>query len=571
MSTFNPGTYQTGDGNLNEPIIVGRLGQPLKLGGGTDYSSFATYDSLTERPSASDFGGGICRIGNILYTSDSIKWVELEAHVIVNDIGVAGTMGFGKGICPSLIPGINEQVGTTDRFHDNYGDYIGEDGSIMGYVPVHYCKYGTGSNGLAVNIVDIKPYSYFYSEDAANADGYFIPRAFYNAGTVRQGVFVDKYQCSNNGGIASSIKLGLPLSSAATHNPFSGLTGAPANAYYGSIAAVKTRGASFFPPTVFVYHMLAMLSLAHGQAATSTTECAWYDATGVKNFPKGNNNNAFSDSNDTTLTFVSDGYQNCAKTGSANNLAKTTHNGQANGIADLNGNMFEIALGITAHVPTSTGTLYTTDATGYALDATSIALITGSGTVVAGDMVTFAGDTNQYAVTTGIAAPGTIVISPGLKVAIPAAATAVTVVPSSFYLLNTSVDVASLTAGATLTTDAWGAKGIVTNYTNLGATYESLTASSSAKLIGSATQVFSDSTSGTAWTAAGAGIPLVGGTGGTNMFGNDGLYDYRPNFMCPIVSGHWYYGTNAGVWLLYLASVRSGSFDYVSFRAALYI
>jgi hypothetical protein len=523
-------------------------------------------------PPAADFGIGIAfnESTNKIIGCDGFSWFDIK-NTITDNIGEAGSFGFGVGVPSALPTGFSEMLGSTDIQSDNYGNYTYTDGSVMVYIPLHYCKYGTGSNGLAVNIVDIKPFGYFFDVAAANAAGYFIPRAFYNAGTVRQGVFVDKYGCSNNGGIASSIKLGLPLSSAATHNPFSVLNGTPANFYYGAIAAVKTRGSEFFTPTAFIYHMLAMLSLSHGQAATSTTECAWYDSTGVKNYPKGNNNNALGDTNDATLTFVSDGFPNCAKTGSANNLAKTTHNGQANGIADLNGNMYEISLGLTSQVPTSTGTLYTTDATGYVLGSTSIALITGSGTVVAGDMVTFAGDTNQYAVTTGIAAPGTIVISPGLKVAIPAAATAVTVVPASFYLLNTSVDVVALTAGATLTTDVWGAKGIVTNYTNLGATYESLTASSSAKAIGNAGQVFSDAVTGTSWAATGAGIPLVGGTGGTNMFGNDILYDYRPDLMCPITGGNWSVGSLAGIWTYYLNTIRTSSTNTVGFRAALYI
>jgi hypothetical protein len=491
MSTFNPGTYQSGDGNLNEPIVVGRLGQPLKLGGGTDYSNFATYTSLAERPAANIFGSGICRIGHVLYISDSLSWNELNG-VIVNDIGVAGSLGFGVGVPSALPTGFSAMAGSSDKYSDNYGNYTYTDGSVMVWIPLHYFKYGTGSNGLAVNIVDIKPVSFFYSVSEANAAGYFIPRAFYNAGTVRQGVFVDKYQCSNNGGIASSIKFGLPLSSASTHNPFSGLNGAPANFYYGSIAAVKTRGSAFFTPTVFIYHMLAMLSLAHGQSATSTTECAWYDSTGVKNFPKGNNNNALGDTNDTTLAFVSDGYPNCAKTGASNNLAKTTHNGQANGITDLNGNIFEIALGITS-------------------DATN------------------------------------------------------------FYVLKTSVDAAALTEGVTLATDAWGATGIAAQYDSLGATYESLTASSTAKLIGNAAQVFSDAVTGTAWAAAGSGIPLLGGTGGTNMFGNDAIYDYRTNLMCPVVGGSWASGAFAGIWLLNLSYARSASFSSVGFRASLYI
>lgn len=108
-------------------------------------------------------------------------------------------------------------------------------------------------------------------------------------------------------------------------------------------------------------------------------------------------------------------------------------------------------------------------------------------------------------------------------------------------------------------------------YTSLGATYEALTASTTAKLIGAATQVFSEAVSGTAWAAAGAGIPLLTGTGGTNMFGNDGLYDYRPDTLCPIVGGGWYHGANAGVWLLALSPVRGDSTTDLGFRACLYL
>jgi hypothetical protein len=63
--------------------------------------------------------------------------------------------------------------------------------------------------------------------------------------------------------------------------------------------------------------------------------------------PKGCNNNALADTNDSSVTFVGSGYSNCALTGSASNFAKTTHNGQECGIADLNGNMWEIASGFT--------------------------------------------------------------------------------------------------------------------------------------------------------------------------------------------------------------------------------
>ena len=95
--------------------------------------------------------------------------------------------------------------------------------------------------------------------------------------------------------------------------------------------------------------MLALLSLAHAQASTGTAACAWFDAAGVTNYPKGNNNNALRDANDSTNLYVSDGYPNCGKTGSSNALARTTHNGQACGVADLNGNMWEVAPGLTSN------------------------------------------------------------------------------------------------------------------------------------------------------------------------------------------------------------------------------
>ena len=144
-----------------------------------------------------------------------------------------------------------------------------------------------------------------------------------------------------------------PLSSNSAHNPFSGLTGTPTNAYHGAIVAAKTRGAQFFPTSRFIHAAMAMLSYAHAQASSSTTYCAWYGST--TNYPKGNNNNALRDTNDTSVIWVSDGYSNAGKTGSAgfgggsgNVFAKSTHNGQNCGVADLNGNMWEINLGLTS-------------------------------------------------------------------------------------------------------------------------------------------------------------------------------------------------------------------------------
>jgi hypothetical protein len=272
-----------------------------------------------------------------------------------NNIGIAGQQGFGVGICPGPLPsGMGALFGYSDPSSDNYGNYQYSDGSVMVWIPAFYYKWGTGANGVVLNQVSIKAFSEYATVADANAAGFALHRAFYDGGAVQQGVFVDKYLASYNGGVASSIKNGIVLTSGArgslSNEEFTNLSGAPANTYAGAIAAAKTRGSSFFCNSRFIFAALALLSYAHAQASTSTTYCAWYHAT--NNFPKGCNNNALGDAQDAAILYVGDGngtYAGCGKTGSANLFARTTHNGQNCGIADLNGLVYEINPGLTSN------------------------------------------------------------------------------------------------------------------------------------------------------------------------------------------------------------------------------
>lgn len=406
-----------------------------------------------------------------------------------------GAQGAGMGVCnPAYVPaGLVGLSGYNDRSSPNFGNYIHPaSGSIMCFIPLKWTKWGAGIgvNGLAINqcsIVDDTPSMRAF----LSADGYAVHRAFWDGGSIKSGVFVDKYLCSNNGGIAASIKNGNPLSSSSAHNPFAGLAGTPANAYYGAVDAARLRGSGFFCNSRFIHALLAQISYAHGQASASSVFCAWYDGTGVSNFPKGCNNNALRDSQDASILYTSDGYSNCGKTGSAVPFEKTTHNGQACGVADLNGLVWEVNTGLTSD-------------------------------------------------------------------------------GSSYFAAKSSVTMSSLTSGNTLSTDAWGAAGIAANYDSLGATYGAAVASSTAKTYGNAVQVFSEQVSGIGWAATCLGIPLAGGVGGANTFGNDGFYDYRLNDMCAVSGGSWTTGSNAGVWALYLGYARSDSSVNVGFRAAIY-
>lgn len=419
----------------------------------------------------------------------------------INDIGVAGQRGFGVGICPGPLPsGMGGMTGYNDPASDNYGNYQYTDGSVMVWVPAFYYKYGTGSNGFTLNTVSIKPFSAYATIADANSAGYALHRAFYDGGAVKDGFFVDKYIASNNGGKASSLRNGIVLTSGQRGSlstaVYSALTGAPANNLGGSFAAAKTRGSDFFPASQFQRGALALLALAHAQNSTSTTYCAWYHAT--NNFPKGNNNNALGDAQDAAILYVYDGngtYTGCGKTGSANLFARTTHNGQNCGIADLNGLVWEFSPGLTS-------------------DGTNL------------------------------------------------------------YALNTSVSMKSLTGGNTLATDAFGATGLAANYTSIGATYQSLTKANGWVTTGSvANQVLSAATSGNDWFLTGFGVPITGGTGGSNAFGNDGVYQPAawPNELAPLSGGNWYYSSHAGVWSLDLSDVRAASPGDVGFRSALYL
>ena len=312
-------------------------------------NSSAVHIAGTETITGSKTFSNVIIIPNGTASNHAVSYGQVFGQV--NDIGIAGSAGFGVGICPTLPAGFTPLDSYNQPYSDNYGNYQYQDGSIMVWIPAFYYKEGSGSNGLAVNVIDIKKYSYFADVATANTAGYALHRAFYDGGAIQSGVFVDKYKCSNNNGIASSIKNGIPVSSNAANNPYSVCTAngqTPAQFYYGAINAAKSRGNNFFVKSIFINNAIEKLSRAHGQASSSTTYCAWYHLT--YNFPKGCNNNALGDANDTSLLFVTTGYSTANRTGSANMFAKTTHNGQNCGIADVNGTIWEVSLGFVTDV-----------------------------------------------------------------------------------------------------------------------------------------------------------------------------------------------------------------------------
>lgn len=518
------------------------------------------------------------------YVADALEDYQ---KIIYNNIGVPGGPGFGVGVCPAdnLPSGFTPMSGYADPVHENYGNYQYADGSVMVYVPKFYFKVGTGANGLAVNVIDVKPADYFADTAAANTAGYGLPTAFVNGGQEQPGFFVDKYKCSKaawgTGYIASSIKNGNPISTASTHNPIADLTACAGNYYYEAITAAKARdgingeinsASRFFCKSRFIMAAMAILSLAHGQAANSAIYCAWYDSTGAKNYPKGCNNDALKDIDDTTVSFTSDGYLNCGKTGSGLPFAKTTHNGQNCGIADVNGLMWDIEIGLTCIAVSKTITA-ATQANPCQLTITGHGQSTGAYV----DISSVAGMTqlNDKIFKITVVDENTITLDGVDSAAFGTYTSGGTAIFGTFYKAKNSIRMEDFTAGNSLATDHWGATGVAAMMEAFVPAFETVYPNNGyAQRMGSGSnQVLSEALTGNASVLTNMGFPKDAGavdTTGTNLFGKDYFYQKITNDLCLRSGGSWSSGAAAGVWNSYWDISRAYSSNYVGFRCACY-
>lgn len=273
------------------------------------------------------------------------------AKKIKQTIGKAGQQGFGVGVYGGdssdlTTMGLAPMSGCHNPSSDNYGNYIHTNGSIMCFVPAFCYRIGN-------------PAAPSYARDKENAleirdaskgegDGWILHRAFIDGGVQKTGFFMDKYLCSKSTtdqNVAVSVKNADQISLSSSYANSSSMTGC-----YGelldAITLGRARGAHYSCVTAFQWAAMSMLSLAHAQASKSSQWCAWYDASGVKNYPKGCNKRSHSDTDETSLTWAQHSkYSNLGKTGSCSTFAKSTHNGQSNGITDVNGCMSQPLIG----------------------------------------------------------------------------------------------------------------------------------------------------------------------------------------------------------------------------------
>lgn len=435
--------------------------------------------------------------------------------VFYEGIGTPGAQGFGVGTYDpglTLPTGFSELTGTTDSTSDNYGNYQYSDGSIMAFVPAFAYRIGHVDNptyaDYGANSIHVVPAGDFTDRADAEANGYRLHRAFIDGGLERTGFFFDKYLASKHGtnDAALSVQNGVPLSLTATttYTDTDGLTGCT-GILADAVVLSRARGAGFNTASVFMVSAIAMLALAHAQASTSTTYCAWYDGTDATNYPKGCND-ALGDIDDAEVSYTTAGDSGDANkplTGSGTPFAKTTHNGQANGIADVNGALLQVCLGATNPGTSATDTLeYTTDQGLWFLkESVALADLTG-GWNGANDAW---GDTAH-------------VDSLYDKLTVP-----ITQGDTKYWGNGTN---------PVFTNDASGLVGYSTDGAGLAADDTSVSA------------------------------------GGTNQFGTDYHRLYRRANLCPSSAGYWPSGSGAGVFYRSWVYYRSYDVNYAGFRAS---
>lgn len=503
----------------------------------------------------------------------------LIGGVEINLIGNAGEQGFGVGIAPILPENMTPMSNYFVKSSLNYGNYQYADGSIMVWIPKFYYKI------TAPNSISIKGIDTYATTALANAAGYALHRVFIDGNVEKDGFFVDKYMISKNawgaGYIGSSLKNGLPISTHADHNPIADLTACAGNYYYEMIKAAHARdgvdGAEnassiFFCCSKFIYSALAMLALAHAQASSATTYCAWYNAT--YNYPKGCNNNALHDIDDATVEYVADGYSNCGKTGSGTPFAKTTHNGQECGVADLNGLMWEISIGATC-IAAGKSITGATQANPCVITIVAHGYSTGDMVMIAGVVGMTELNSKLYKIT--VIDADTFSLDGIDSTGYTAYTSGGTSTKGTFYVAKQATSMKDFDSGNSGATDHWGATGVAAMMDALAAaTVASMFKSGNGFTMrygSGANQVLDEAVSGEDWVKTGIAVIKSGAAIdgiGTNQFGKDYYYQHIQNELCLVSCGDWDHSTNAGVWYLNWNDYRTLSSNAAGGRFACY-
>ena len=346
-----------------------------------------------------------CQYHSAKYGDSEIAQVTCTTNNVVikeNYIGVPGTSTFGVGLATreqyesvQLQPAANCEVEDDFQYAlycrtKNIGDGTW-DAVALKYIPPFYLAMLQKNEGT-VNLTDteldallpyvevtkeqmkeaqrrsphnamvVAPFDRFTDETDANNHGFYLMRGFTDGGKV-SGFFIANTLtfCHISGSDYVGRWLGCPDRSLVnyydklyrantTYDTFgeyagwgSGIFAEPtAITPKGNFVSIL-EGTPYQCCSIFAWAVISVLSLIQGQYATDTAQCAWYDATLAKNYPKGINNHT-TDVDDSSVVssqvddsqggvFVTEGYE------------KTTHNGSITGITNVNGWLWQFVVG----------------------------------------------------------------------------------------------------------------------------------------------------------------------------------------------------------------------------------
>lgn len=324
----------------------------------------------------------------------SSSWAQTTAtcadeFIRYNYIGVPGTSTFGVGLCnfdTYHSVGLIKESNNEDPEDFHYGmyalgkyesreqNYVGmkwipkfyiaplqkENGTVnlssseldalLPYVEVTKDQLIEAQRRSPHNALAVAPSEMFTNEADANSHGFYLMRGFIDGGKEQDGFFISNY-CSqmNTGpyvlllGCGTRNRFYTPVRA---NSNLSALIGDTFNVSRASNAKgnfISTlEGTPYQCCSIFAWAIISVLSLIQGQYATSTSDCAWYDPNLRTNYPKGINNYT-TDTEDGSVTSIR--FDASSGTFDVTEPSKTTHNGHNNGVAMVNGWLWQYVIG----------------------------------------------------------------------------------------------------------------------------------------------------------------------------------------------------------------------------------
>ena len=270
--------------------------------------------------------------------------------------------GSADGVALKFIPPFYLAMLQKDEGTVNLSD--GELDALLPYVEVTKEQMKEAQRRSPHNAMVVAPFDKFANESEANQHGFYLMRGFVDGGEVQQGFFIantitsfvrfwsgpageqrsiGRYSCGFDK-IEIDPNFNLLRANVGEFNNVGDIFTVKASSYNAKGNFIeRLSNTPYQCCSIFAWAVISVLSLIQGQYATDTSQCAWYDASLTKNYPKGINVTNTDDDDATVISetvngsqgnvFVTDGYE------------KTTHNGSITGITNVNGWLMQLVIG----------------------------------------------------------------------------------------------------------------------------------------------------------------------------------------------------------------------------------